>query len=49
MTLTKTALASDNDKVFQLGPFASRPLGHFRNVSEPDDCTYDEPWKLQPL
>jgi hypothetical protein len=46
MTMTKTGLASDNGKVFQLGPFASRPLGHFRNVNEPEDCDYDEPWKL---
>ena len=46
MEVRKTGLASDNGKVFQLGPFASRPLGHFRNAKEPVDCDYDEPWKL---
>ena len=48
LTMTKVALASDNSKVFQLGPFASRPLGHWRNAIEPADCEYDEPWKLAP-
>ena len=30
--ITKRGLAADNDKVFQLGPFNSRPLGHWRNL-----------------
>jgi len=29
--ITKRGLTGDNDKVFQLGPNASRPLGHWRN------------------
>ena len=48
MTLTKTALAADNSKVFQLGPFRSRPLGHYCNATEPHDAEYDEPWMLAP-
>jgi hypothetical protein len=30
------ALAADNDKVFVVGPEASRPFGHYRNATEPD-------------
>ena len=34
--ITKRGLTGDNDKVYQLGPNASRPLGHWRN-SLPED------------
>jgi len=35
--IKKRGLTGDNDKVFQLGPNASRPLGHWRNgVAEND-------------
>ena len=27
----KVALSADNDKVFQVSPYKSRPLGHWRN------------------
>jgi hypothetical protein len=29
--MTKSCLTADNDKVFLLSPYASRPLGHHRN------------------
>jgi len=29
--ITKSCLTADNDKVFMLSPYASRPLGHFKN------------------
>ena len=38
--IRKRGLTGDNDKVFQLGPSASRPLGHWRNglsENEKDD------------
>ena len=39
--IKKRGLTGDNDKVFQLGPHASRPLGHWRNSlaeNEKDDA-----------
>ena len=30
-TVTKVALSAENDKVFQVSPYESRPLGHVRN------------------
>jgi hypothetical protein len=39
--IRKRGLTGDNDKVFQLGPCASRPLGHWRNglsENEKDDA-----------
>ena len=39
--ITKRGLTGDNDKVYQLGPNASRPLGHWRNLlpeNEKDDA-----------
>jgi hypothetical protein len=29
--VTKVALSAENDKVFQVSPYESRPLGHVRN------------------
>jgi DNA polymerase type B, organellar and viral len=33
-TTSKVALSAENDKVFQISPHQSRPLGHFRNSLE---------------
>jgi hypothetical protein len=33
--VTKVALSAENDKVFQLSPYESRPLGHYKNKLEP--------------
>ena len=41
----KVALSADNDKVFQLSPCKSRPLGHYKNTKR----EFDEPcndWEL---
>jgi hypothetical protein len=35
--IKKRGLTGDNDKVFQLGPNASRPLGHWRNLLAEDE------------
>ena len=34
----KVALSADNDKVFQLSPYKSRPLGHWRNREPEEPC-----------
>jgi hypothetical protein len=34
--VVRQGLSADNDKVFIIGPEASRPFGHYRNAIEPD-------------
>jgi hypothetical protein len=36
--VSKVALSAENDKVFQVSPFCSRPLGHFRNRDPVEPC-----------
>ena len=36
--VTKVALSPDNDKVFQLSPTESRPLGHYKNKDLVPPC-----------
>jgi hypothetical protein len=36
--VTKVALSADNDKVFQLSPYESRPLGHYKNKQPVPPC-----------
>jgi hypothetical protein len=36
--VTKVALSAENDKVFQLSPQASRPLGHYKNSVPAPPC-----------
>jgi hypothetical protein len=36
--VTKVALSADNDKVFQLSPTESRPLGHYKNKDLVPPC-----------
>jgi len=45
-TVTKVALSAENDKVFQLSPYESRPLGHVRNKDVEQPCTDRENWDL---
>ncbi len=42
--VSKVALSADNDKVFQVSPYCSRPLGHFRN-KEPQPASPE--WALE--
>jgi hypothetical protein len=35
---SKIALSAENDKVFQVSPYESRPLGHYRNNEAVPDC-----------
>ena len=41
--MVRVGLAADNDKVFVLGPEASRPLGHYRNKEPVEE---DPRWEL---
>ena len=36
--ITKVALSAENDKVFQLSPYLSRPLGHYKNCDPLPPC-----------
>jgi len=36
--VTKVALSAENDKVFQISPHESRPLGHYRNKEPVPPC-----------
>lgn len=36
--VTKVALSAENDKVFQISPYESRPLGHYRNKEPVPAC-----------
>ena len=36
LEVTKVALSGENDKVFMVSPYASRPLGHWKNRSPED-------------
>jgi hypothetical protein len=40
----KVALSADNDKVFQVSPHKSRPLGHWRNREPEEPCSL---WDLE--
>ena len=45
-TVTKVALSAENDKVFQISPRESRPLGHWRNKGVEQTCPeWDLPWE----
>ena len=37
--MSKVALSADNDKVFQVSPQLSRPLGHYRNTEPVQPCS----------
>jgi len=43
--VVRQGLSADNDKVFMIGPEASRPFGHYRNATEPDAAPNPE-WDL---
>ena len=43
--VVRQGLTADNDKVFILGPEASRPLGHYRNIEE-SVTTHTPNWDL---
>jgi hypothetical protein len=43
--VVRQGLSADNDKVFVIGPEASRPFGHYRNATEPDAAPNPE-WDL---
>ena len=45
--VVRTGLSADNDKVFIVGAEASRPLGHYKNATEPDPLPNNE-WDLDP-
>ena len=36
--VSKTALSGENSKVFQVSPYESRPLGHWRNLEAENSC-----------
>ena len=42
--VSKVALSADNDKVFQVSPQHSRPLGHWRNKEPVQPCPQ---WDLE--
>ena len=43
--VVRQGLSADNDKVFMIGPEASRPFGHYRNAMEADAAPNPE-WDL---
>ena len=44
--MVRQGISGDNDKVFVLGPEASRPFGHYRNAIEEDAAPNPE-WDLR--
>ena len=42
--VSKVALSADNDKVFQVSPYHSRPLGHWRDKEPVQPCPQ---WDLE--
>ena len=45
--MTKSCLTGDNDKVFLLSPYASRPLGHKRNSVDEAQTGWEAPDQAQ--